>query len=133
MGNSEEGFCDQLRHIIERGLMAGLSGGAFKNYMLSVVHEYSKKIGVEGEQTSALFQSLCDLMLDGYFARMPENALKLYVILNIYRYSENEKQELKSLREMSGLSVHDVKQAMEYLRASGRFISAEEKRLNNRA
>ncbi len=72
-------------------------------------------------------------MLDGYFARMPENALKLYVILNIYRYSENEKQELKSLREMSGLSVHDVKQAMEYLRASGRFISAEEKRLNNRA
>jgi hypothetical protein len=38
--------------------MAGMSGGTFKNFIVSQVQEYSGKIALEGESQSALFLSL---------------------------------------------------------------------------
>ncbi len=35
--------------------MANLSGGAFKNYFISLIQEHSRKMALDGERISPLF------------------------------------------------------------------------------
>jgi hypothetical protein len=123
----EDGFSDRLQYLIDRGLMASMSGGTFKNFIVSEVQEYSREAALEGEPHSALFFSLCDLMLDGHFAKIPENALKLHVLIAIYKYMPLDESALENMTKMSGLSESDVAQAMEYLEENGWLFSAVRK------
>ena len=57
-------FSDHLRFTIGRDLMANLSGGDFKNYIISLIQEYSRKMALDGEQISLLFSPvLIELLL----------------------------------------------------------------------
>jgi hypothetical protein len=129
MKQRQDLFSDQLIHLIDRGLMSSLSGGAFKDRVISLVQEYSRRMA-EGEPLSALFLGLCDFMLDGHLAKMPESALKIYIALNTHDHLRKDKSAVEIMAKMSGLSMADVKQAIEYLRANGCFDTAEEMRVN---
>ncbi len=128
--NHQDGFSDHLQYIARHGLMAGMTGGMFKNFMVSQVQEYSRRIALDGEPHSALFMTLCDLMLDGHFAKMPESALKVYLIMNIYRYQPLEKSALEIIRELSGLPAREVGEAIEYLDENNWLFSSDRKRLS---
>ncbi len=114
MKEGQDEFSDQLRYIIERGLMANLSGGAFKNHIVSLVQEYSRRTALEGGELCPLFLTFCDLMIDGHFARIPESALKMLVLSEVY-YNHSE-QSPGLIQRLSGIAAPAIEEAVDYLR-----------------
>jgi predicted HTH transcriptional regulator len=122
---SRDDFSEGLQDALERGSMEGISGEMFKSMIISEVQEYSRKIASEQEPLSTFFLNLCDLILEGHVSRMPDSALKVYVILNIYRcMMRDEKSTLEILKQVSGLPVRDIRRALEYLVENGLYDQA---------
>jgi hypothetical protein len=114
MEEGQDDFSDHLRYIIERGLMANLSGGAFKNHIVSLVQEYSRRIAPEDEGICPLFLTFCDLMIDGHFARIPESALKVLVLSKVYHNHSEQPPGL--IERLSGITAPAIEEAVDYLR-----------------
>jgi len=117
MEEGQDDFSDHLRYIIERGLMANLSGGAFKNHIVSLVQEYSRRIAIEGEGLCPLFLTFCDLMIDGRFARIPESALKVLVLSKVYHNHSEQSPGL--IERLSRITAPAIEEAVDYLRENG--------------
>jgi hypothetical protein len=129
MEDSQDDFSNQLRYIIERGLMASPSGGAFKYHIVSLVQEYSRKIAFEGKGVSPLFLGFCDLIIEGHFARLPESALKVLVLSKVYHH--DSEQSLGLIEGLSGMTLPAIEEAVNYLRKNG-CLDSERKVKPNR-
>jgi hypothetical protein len=117
MDERQDEFTDHLRYIVETGLMASTSGGAFRNHVISLVQEHSRRIALEGAGASPLFLGFCDLIIDGHFARLPESTLKVLVLLKVYHH--DSEQSLNIIEGLSGMTAFAVKEAVDYLRENG--------------
>ena len=125
MEERQDEFSDHLRYIIEGGLMAGLPGADFKNHIISLVQEFSRRIAFESKGVSPLFLRFCDLMIDGHFSRIPESAFKVLVLSNVYHNHSEQSSGL--LEGLSGMTVPAIEEAVKYLRKNGCLDSTERK------
>jgi hypothetical protein len=117
MEASQDEFSDQLRYIIEGGLMASLSGADFRNHIISLVQEYSRRIAFESEGASPLFLRFCDLMIDEHFTRIPASAFKVLVLSKVYHH--HSEQSPGSIEGLSGMTAPAIEEAVNYLRENG--------------
>ncbi len=118
-------FSDHLRCIIEGGLLASLPGADFRNHIISLVQEYSRRIAYENAGASPLFLRFCDLMIDGHFTRTPESALKVLVLSKVYHL--HSEQPLGLIEGLSGMTAPVIEEAVNYLREIGCLDSTERK------
>jgi hypothetical protein len=125
MEERQDEFSDHLRYIIEGRLMAGLPGADFRNHIISLVQEYSRRIAFESAGASPLFLRFCDLMIDGRLPRIPESALKVLVLSKVYHHHSEQSTGL--IEGLSGMTAPAVEEAVNYLRESGCLDSKERK------
>jgi hypothetical protein len=119
--DNEDKFSSELKHAIEGEIMSKMSAYAFRSLITFKIQEYSQKISMTDETVSPCFLKLCDLMIAGNLSRMPENALKVYVLLQIYKLSEKEQQYIEIIRKSSGMSTGEITDAIQYLDDNGYF------------
>ena len=125
MEERQDEFSDHLRCIIEGGPTPSLPGADFRNHIISLVQEYSRRIAYENAGASPLFLRFCDLMIDGHFTRIPESALKVLVLSKVYHHHSEQSPGL--IEGLSGMTAPAIEEAVNYLRENGCLDSTERK------
>lgn len=125
-------FAEDIRRILIEVRDTGVDGSELKSHVVARVQDYSFELSFSEGAISELFLELCDLMLDGRLARIPEDALRVY--LTVLAYAETVEadllQDFKTLAELTGLpDPSAVKAALMHLETEGYIGSPDDSSL----
>lgn len=121
-------FAEDIRRILIEVRDTRVDASELKSHVVARVQDYSFELSFSEGAISELFLQLCDLMLDGRLARIPDDALRVY--LAVLAYAETVEadllQDFETLAELTGLSGPSaVKTALLHLETEG-YISASD-------
>ncbi len=124
-------FLESVRQLVARGIVANSTGSLLKSQIVSLVQNYSGELRYVTGQLPDLFLDLCDMMVTGSLARMPEPAFKVYLAVMLYSDTpeEDKLKDIESIKDMTGIhDVSELKQALSHLVDDGYIESPENPR-----
>ncbi|MCE5242884.1 MAG: helix-turn-helix domain-containing protein [Desulfobacteraceae bacterium] len=119
-------FADDIRKILIEVRDTRVDGSELRSHVVARVQGYSFELSFSEGAISELFLELCDLMLDGRLARLPEDALRVYLAVLAYAEAVEADlhQDFETLAELTGLpGPSAVKAALLHLETEG-YIGA---------
>lgn len=115
-------FVESIRRILDEGRISRTEGSELKSLVVARVQDYSIELSFSGDAISELFLELCDLMLDGRLAKMPDDAFRVFLAVMAHTDTTvpDSPQAPETLAELTGITNPSaVEAALQHLRVEG--------------